>query len=206
MTVDGRASLNEADVPDDPVALLGQWLDAAVQARLTEPRAMTLATATADGAPSARMVLLRGVDRRGLVFFTNYQSRKGAELDANPRAALVLYWGPLERQVRVEGEVERVTAAESDAYFHSRPRGSRLSAIASPQSEVIGGRHVLDARVAELVARYPDGDVPRPPHWGGYRVVPQSFEFWQGQPDRLHDRLRYRRRADGTWTIERLAP
>jgi pyridoxamine 5'-phosphate oxidase len=196
--------LNEQDVPPKPLALFGQWYDAAVEAQLPEPGAMTLATATRDGVPAARMVLLRGFDERGLVFYTNYRSRKAAELDANPLAALVLFWSPLHRQIRVEGRVEKVTAAESDAYFCSRPYGSRLGAIASPQSDVIVGRRLLEERVAELEAQYPD-DVPRPAHWGGYRVVPHVFEFWQGRESRLHDRLRYRRCADG-WVIERLAP
>jgi pyridoxamine 5'-phosphate oxidase len=192
-------------VPRQPLALFTQWLQAAADAHLPEPGAMTLATATADGAPSARMVLLRGFDERGLVFYTNYRSRKAAELDANPNAALVLFWASLHRQIRVEGTVEKVSAAESDTYFHSRPRSSRLGAIASPQSAVIAGRHVLDDRLAELLRLYADGEVPRPPHWGGYRVVPAMFEFWQGRDSRLHDRLRYCR-ADGAWLIERLAP
>jgi pyridoxamine 5'-phosphate oxidase len=198
--------LNEEDVPGDPLLLFAAWLQAAVDARLPEPGAMTLATATAGGAPSARMVLLRGFDERGLVFYTNYRSRKAAELDANPNAALVFFWASLHRQIRVEGTVEKVSAAEADSYFHSRPRTSRLGALASPQSSVIVGRHVLDDRLAELERLYADGEVPRPAHWGGYRVVPATFEFWQGRDSRLHDRLRYRPRADGAWLIERLAP
>lgn len=196
--------LNEQDAPPEPLALFAQWYDAAVHAQLPEPGAMTLATATPDGVPSARMVLLRGFDERGLTFFTNYRSRKAAELDANPRAALVLFWAPLHRQIRVEGTVEKVSAAESDAYFRGRPHGSRLGAVASPQSEIIAGRHLLEERVAQLKALYPD-DVPRPDHWGGYRVVPYVFEFWQGRESRLHDRLRYRRTTSG-WLVERLAP
>jgi pyridoxamine-phosphate oxidase len=152
------------------------------------------------------MVLLRGFNERGLVFYTNYQSRKAAELDANPKAALVLFWAALHRQIRVEGTVEKISAEESDVYFQSRPRSSRLGAIASPQSAVILGRQVLDDRLAELLEQYADGEVPRPAHWGGYRVVPAMFEFWQGRDSRLHDRLRYRRCEDGTWLIERLAP
>jgi pyridoxamine 5'-phosphate oxidase len=151
-------------------------------------------------------VLLRGCDERGFTFFTNYLSRKGRELEANPQAALVFHWQPLERQVRVEGSVERVSDEESDAYFQSRPTGSRLGAWASPQSEVIPGREVLDTRCRELEVRYSDGQIPRPENWGGYRLIPKSFEFWQGRPNRLHDRLRFRRSGDGAWLIERLAP
>jgi pyridoxamine 5'-phosphate oxidase len=206
MCVGLSLTLNEQDVPAHPMALLAQWYAAAVEAQLLEPGAMTLATATPDGVPAARMVLLRGFDERGLVFYTNYQSRKAAELDANPRAAVVLFWSALHRQIRVEGTVVRIPAAESDAYFRGRPEGSRYSAAASPQSEVIAGRHVLEQRVAELRALYPDGNVPRPPHWGGYRVVPGRFEFWQGRENRLHDRLLYRLRDDGGWLLERLAP
>jgi pyridoxamine 5'-phosphate oxidase len=197
--------LNEKDTPLDPWPLFAQWYDDAVRAQLPEPGAMTLATASGDGMPSARMVLLRGFDERGLTFYTNYRSRKAIELDANPRAALVLFWAPLHRQVRVEGSVERVSAAESDAYFAGRPYGSRLGAIASPQSEVIVGRQLLEQRMAELNGLYPD-EVPRPAHWGGYRVVPEMFEFWQGRENRLHDRLRYRRGAETGWIRERLAP
>jgi pyridoxamine 5'-phosphate oxidase len=198
--------LNENDVPPQPLELFAHWLQAAVDAQLPEPSAMTLATATPDGLPSARMVLLRGFCERGLIFYTNYRSRKAGELDANPQAALVLFWATLHRQIRVEGTVEKISAAESDVYFQSRPRSSRLGAIASPQSEVIAGRHVLDNRLAELLELYAVGEVPRPAHWGGYRVVPAMFEFWQGRDSRLHDRLRYRRRDDGAWLIERLAP
>jgi pyridoxamine 5'-phosphate oxidase len=166
---------------------------------------MTLATATPDGRPSARMVLLRGFDERGFVFFSNYESRKGAELAANPRASLVFWWGELERQVRIEGPVERTSRSESEAYFHSRPPGSQLSAAASPQSQVIDGRAVLEERVARLATSHRDGPVPLPEFWGGYRVVHEVVEFWQGRPNRLHDRLRYRRVGD-RWRIERLAP
>jgi pyridoxamine 5'-phosphate oxidase len=201
-----REGLVEADVDPDPVVQFGRWFDDANGAGLVEPSAMTLATAGADGAPSARMVLLRGVDRRGFVFYTNYESRKAAELAANPRAALVFWWGELRRQVRVEGPVERTSQEESAAYFRTRPPGSRLSAWASPQSRVIPGRSVLDERVAELAARHPDGEVPLPPFWGGYRLVPEVVELWQQRPNRLHDRLRYTRTADGGWRIDRLAP
>jgi pyridoxamine 5'-phosphate oxidase len=166
---------------------------------------MTVATAALDAKPSARIVLLRGADERGFVFYTNYTSRKGKELKDNPFAALVFYWQPLHRQIRVEGRVERVNAQESDAYFANRPRGSQLASAASPQSQVLAGREALDARVAELDAAFPN-QVLRPPHWGGYRVIPDVFEFWQGRPNRMHDRLRYTRAADNSWRIERLAP
>jgi pyridoxamine 5'-phosphate oxidase len=203
---EGREGLVEADVDPDPVVQFGRWFDDAGAAGLVEPSAMALATAGADGVPSARMVLLRGVDQRGFVFYSNYESRKAAELAANPRAALVFWWGELRRQVRVEGPVERTSQEESAAYFRTRPPGSRLSAWASPQSRVIPGRAVLDERVAELAARHPGGDVPLPPFWGGYRLVPEVVELWQQRANRLHDRLRYTRTADGGWRIERLAP
>jgi pyridoxamine 5'-phosphate oxidase len=199
-------TLNETDVPAQPLPLFAAWFQAAVDAQLAEPGAMTLATATADGVPSARMVLLRGFDERGLVFYTNYRSRKAAELDANPRAALVLFWSALHRQIRVEGAVEKVSEQESDLYFQTRPFGSRLGAVVSPQSEVVAGRDVLDSRMAELLQIHADREVPRPAHWGGYRVVPRLFEFWQGRDSRLHDRLRYRLEANSHWIIERLAP
>jgi pyridoxamine 5'-phosphate oxidase len=202
---DVRAGLVEADVDPDPMVQFGRWFDDAEAADLVEPSAMTLATATAEGVPSARMVLLRGVDQRGFVFYTNYESRKAAELAANPRAALVFWWGELQRQIRVEGPVERTSQQESAAYFRTRPLGSRLSAWASPQSRVIPGRAVLDQRVAELAAGHPDGNIPLPPFWGGYRLVPEVVELWQGRPNRLHDRLRYTR-TPGGWRLERLAP
>ena len=181
------------------------WLDEAFAAGLPEPTAMAIATADADGAPSNRMVLLKGVDDDGFVFFTNYESRKGRDLAANPRAALVFHWQALGRQVRVTGRVRKVSAAESDAYFASRPLGSRFSAAASPQSEVIGERAELERTVDELKARHPDGDIPRPRHWGGYRVRPETIEFWTHRDDRLHDRIRYRRTRGG-WAVERLGP
>jgi pyridoxamine 5'-phosphate oxidase len=203
---DTRKGLAEGDVDPDPVVQFGRWLADAQAAGLVEPTATTLATATADGRPSARMVLLRGVDQRGFVFYTNYESRKAAELAANPRAALVFWWGELQRQVRVEGRVEKTSLEESAAYFSTRPLGSRLSAWASPQSQAIPDRAVLERRVAELAAAYPGGDVPLPPFWGGYRLVHEVVELWHGRPNRLHDRLRYTRAPGGGWRIERLAP
>ncbi|HJU01824.1 MAG TPA: pyridoxamine 5'-phosphate oxidase [Actinomycetes bacterium] len=200
-----REALAEADVDADPVVQFGRWFEQAEQAGLLEPHAMTLATATADGRPSARMVLLRGFDERGFCFYSNYESRKAAELAANPRAALVFWWDKLERQVRIEGTVERTSRAESEAYFTSRPPGSQLSAAASPQSRVVPDRTVLERRVAELATAVPDGHVPLPDFWGGYRLAHEVVEFWQGRPNRLHDRLRYRRVGDA-WRIERLAP
>lgn len=197
--------LSEADVDPDPFTQFQTWFDQAVAARVPEPNAMTLATTGPDGSPAARIVLLKGVDERGLMFYTNYESRKAQELIAHPRAALIFYWPDLERQIRIEGGVEKTSAAESDAYFASRPRGSRIGAWVSPQSQVIAGRDVLDQRQREIEARFGDGDVPRPPHWGGFRVVPVMWEFWQGRPSRLHDRLRYTR-SDRGWTLERLAP
>lgn len=183
----------------------GRWFKDAEAADLIEPTAMTLATADAGGRPSARMVLLKGFDDRGFVFYTNYGSRKAGELDANAAAALVFWWPPLQRQVRVEGRVERVPREESEAYFRTRPLGSRLGAWASAQSQVIAGRAELEQRLEELTARYSDGDVPLPSFWGGYRIRPEVIEFWQNRPDRLHDRLRYRRTPTG-WTIDRLSP
>lgn len=198
--------LSESEVAADPFVQFRAWFDHALSAQLPEPNAMTLATATPDGRPSARVVLLKGFDQRGFVFYTNYQSRKGGELDASPWAALVFFWPELERQIRIEGRVERVSPQESDDYFASRPAGSRLGAWASPQSQVIAGRDVLEQRLSAFTDQYAEQAIPRPPHWGGYRVVPTAIEFWQGRPSRLHDRLRYHRSDDQRWILERLAP
>ena len=201
------ASLTEADVDPDPLRQFQRWLHEAIQAELPEPTAMTLATVAADGAPAARIVLLKGVDAGGFLFFTNYQSRKGAELAARPLAALLLHWVELERQVRIEGAVSKAAPEESDAYFVTRPHSARLGAWASPQSRVIPDREWLEQELAAVRERFAaQGEhVPRPPHWGGYRVAPTSLEFWQGRASRLHDRLRYRH--DGAhWRLERLAP
>lgn len=199
-------ALRESDLDADPSRQFAIWYEDARAANVAALDAMTVATASEDGVPSARMVLLKGVDARGFVFYTNYASQKGRELAANPRAALVLYWPELHRQVRVSGRVEKVSREESQRYFDSRPRGSRLSAAASPQSTVIPGRDVLERRVRELEAAYADRDLPLPPVWGGFRVAPDVVEFWQGRPNRLHDRLRYTRQPDGAWRVERLAP
>jgi pyridoxamine 5'-phosphate oxidase len=196
--------LSESDAGDDPFALFHRWFELALQLDLPDLNAMTLATCAPDGKPSARIVLLKGLDR-GFTFFTNYQGRKARELTVNPNAALVFWWHALERQVRVEGVVEKTTAQESDDYFVNRPLGSKLGAWASEQSGVIPNRGMLEKQHAELMEKYPDGDVPRPPHWGGYRLLPDAFEFWQGRPSRLHDRLRYTKIETG-WRRERLAP
>ena len=200
-----RDSLDESRAARDPFTQFEVWFAEAAAAEHVEAHAMTLATADERGRPSARVVLLRGWDERGFVFFTNYESRKGHELAARPRAALVFFWSVLERQIRIDGGVEVLDAAASDAYFARRPRGHRLSAWASPQSRTVAGREVLERAMAEIDERFAGLDVPRPPHWGGYRVVPDRFEFWQGRPDRVHDRLAYVQ-APGGWRHERLAP
>ena len=189
----------------DPLTQFRAWYEHAVAAGVVEPEAMALATASADGAPSVRFVLLKGIDERGVEFFTNYESRKGSELIANPRAALAVLWKPLERQVRLEGAVEVLMPEESDAYFASRSRGSQLGAWASRQSEVIPDREWLEARLVEVGEAYPD-EVPRPPHWGGFRLLPSSIEFWEGRPSRLHDREQFTRDAGGAWVSRRLSP
>jgi pyridoxamine 5'-phosphate oxidase len=201
-----RQALTERDLDPDPIVLFGRWLDDARVAGITLPEAFALATADASGRPSARHVLLRGLDERGFVFFTNYDSHKGRELTVNARAALTFYWRELERQVCVRGPVERTIREESEAYFRTRPREARLGAWASRQSDVVSSREELDARYREMEARFRDDDVPLPPHWGGYRVMPEVVEFWKGREHRLHDRFRYTRVPDGTWTIERLFP
>jgi pyridoxamine 5'-phosphate oxidase len=198
--------LNEQDAQADPLRQFELWFKDAGAAGVRMPEAAALATASADGVPSARMVLVKAFDEQGFAFFSNYDSRKGRELAANPRAALVFYWDPLGRQVRVEGAVERTSAAETADYVRSRPRGSRLSALASPQSEAIAGRELLERRVAELERRYGEGELPLADNWGGYRMSVESIEFWQQRHDRLHDRLRYRRDERAGWMIERLAP
>jgi pyridoxamine 5'-phosphate oxidase len=199
-----RASLDEADADADPLTQFQRWFDEAVRAELPTPNAMTLATVAADGAPGARIVLLKGADQHGFVFYTNYQSRKGLELAANPRAVLLFHWTELEREVRIEGLVNKTSAAESDDYFSSRPLGSRHAAIASPQSSVVANRAVLESRFTEIATQ--QGDQPaRPAHWGGYRLTPAAMEFWQGRPNRLHDRLLYTRTGK-RWSISRLAP
>ena len=201
------AGLSEADLDRDPIRQFRRWFDQALDAQITEPNAMVLATVDATGQPSTRVVLLKAVDERGFSFFTNYESRKGRELSGNPRASLTFPWIALERQVCITGSVTKLSREESEAYFKLRPRGSRLGAWASPkQSEVVADRADLEARMRALEAKHPGEDIPLPPYWGGYLLAPTEIEFWQGRPSRLHDRLRYARQPDGSWKIERLSP
>jgi pyridoxamine 5'-phosphate oxidase len=197
--------LRKSDLAAEPLEQFRRWYSDAEAAGIRAPQALALATATKDGAPSVRMVLLKNADEQGFAFFTGYASRKAGELDSNPRAALLFHWDSLGRQVRIEGRVERVSAQESDDYFATRPRGAQLAASASQQSSVLSNRDELDGRVVELDRQHAQGDVPRPEHWGGYRLTPETYEFWQHRDDRMHDRLRYRR-SDAGWTIERLSP
>ena len=201
-----RPPLLESDLDPNPFLQFGNWLTEALNAGITLPNAMTLATTGANGVPSARMVLLKGFDEDGFVFYTNYESRKARELAENPHAALVFYWSILERQVCVTGGVTKVDRTESEEYFNTRPPGSRLGAWASRQSSVIESRDILEQRLAELGERFADGAIPIPPYWGGYRLAPVSIEFWQARPNRIHDRFRYHREPGGPWTVERLAP
>src|SRR5213595_3871032 len=197
--------LRRADLHRNPIEQFRAWFAAALAADIRDANAMSLATATPHGKPSVRIVLLKGIDSRGFSFFTNYDSAKGHDLEANPYAALGFYWVKLARQIRISGPVERTSREDSAAYFHSRPPGSRLGAWASRQSEIIDSRQILDARLETMRERYHNAEIPLPPHWGGYRLKPEQIEFWQGRPNRLHDRFRYMRRGDG-WQIDRLAP
>ena len=198
--------LRRSDLDPDPVKQFANWFTAAIEAGIRDVNAMSLATAGRDGRPSVRIVLLKGFDQDGFVFFSNYESAKGKQLEENPYAALGFYWIELDRQIRVSGKVEKTSREESQVYFHSRPAGSQLSAWASRQSRVIDARRVLNARMAEMAERFRNKRIPLPPHWGGYRLKPEMMEFWQGQPNRLHDRFRYSRQPDGKWLIERLSP
>jgi pyridoxamine 5'-phosphate oxidase len=201
-----RVRLHRRDLDPDPIKQFSNWFTAAIEAQINDVNAMSLATAGRDGKPSVRIVLLKGFDQDGFVFFTNYESEKGKQLEQNPHAALAFYWVELDRQIRISGPVEKTSRDESAHYFHSRPLGSQLGAWASRQSEVLDGRRVLDARFAKMNERYANGEVPLPPQWGGYRLQPEMIEFWQGRPNRLHDRFRYTRQTDGSWIIHRLAP
>ena len=198
--------LRRRDLDPNPIKQFGNWLTAAIEAKIRDVNAMSLATTSADGRPSVRIVLLKGFDQDGFVFFTNYDSEKGRELAANPYAALGFYWIELDRQIRINGKTEKTSREESERYFHSRPAGSQLGAWASRQSEVLDARRVLDARMAQMTERFAGKAIPLPPHWGGYRLKPDQIEFWQGRSDRLHDRFRYTLQPDGTWSIDRLSP
>ena len=198
--------LRRSDLDPDPIKQFSNWFTAAIEAGIRDVNAMSLATAGPDAKPTVRIVLLKGFDQNGFVFFTNYESEKGKQLAANPYAAMAFYWIELDRQIRIGGEVEKTSREESQIYFRSRPIGSQLGAWASRQSDVIDGRRVLDARMSEMTERFANKAIPVPPHWGGYRLKPDVFEFWQGRPNRLHDRFRYTRQANGSWLIERLAP
>lgn len=200
-----QASLTESDVNPDPIQQLSHWLNQAITAKVNEPTAMVFATSTPDGHPSARVLLCKGIENDKLIFFTNYESRKGQLLAENPHAAIVFFWPELERQMRIEGEVTKISSADSDTYFWSRPLGSRLGACASPQSQPIESRQILEKKIAELEKQYADGNVPRPPHWGGYALTPNRLEFWQGRSSRLHDRIEYLK-TEAAWKIHRLAP
>lgn len=199
-------SLTEKEVSIDPYKQFGKWFDEALKAELHEPNAMTLATVGPNNRPSARIVLLKGFDEQGFCFFSNYLSRKGKELNKNPFASLVFYWGDLERQVRIEGKIEKLSKERSEAYFHSRPLGSQLGTLVSPQSQLIPNRAFLEEKLVEAEKEYEGKVIPKPAHWGGYRVMPFSIEFWQGRPSRLHDRLEYALMEKGKWKIQRLAP
>ena len=200
------SGLSEKDLARDPFRQFEKWFQEVEAAKIPEPNAAVLATAAKDGRPSGRMVLLKAVDGRGFVFYTNYDSRKGRDLESNPRAAYVFPWIALERQVAIEGAVVKVPREESEAYFHSRPRASQLAAWASPQSSIIAGREALEEAMKAMERKYAGREAPLPPHWGGFRIIPDTVEFWQGRRSRLHDRLRYRREAGGAWVVERLAP
>ncbi|MBS1560664.1 MAG: pyridoxamine 5'-phosphate oxidase [Bacteroidetes bacterium] len=201
-----REELTESSVSSSPFEQFSRWFDEAMAAELPEPTAMTLATVSESGQPSARVVLLKGITDRGFIFYSNYASHKGQDLDATPLAALLFFWPELERQIRIEGWVEQLTSEESNAYFSTRPLASQIGAWASEQSSVVPSKAFLEQRYAEMQQRFADGTVPLPPTWGGYRVIPATFEFWQGRPSRMHDRIRYRRNEEDGWEIERLSP
>lgn len=200
------ATLNEKEVKQDPIKQFDKWFNEAIEAQIHEPNAMTLATATSDGRPSARIVLLKGYNQNGFMFYTNYLSRKGKEMAKNPLASVVLFWGEMERQVRIEGTIEKLSREQSEAYFHSRPKASQLGAVASPQSQEIEGRKSLEDKMQQLEAEYADKDVPKPSYWGGYIIKPRLVEFWQGRRSRLHDRIVYKKTDNKNWKIVRLAP